>query len=230
MRIFPILCLSAACILSGCATSGAKPNQLTKAEEKSGWSLLFNGRDFQGWRLYKKSDAPDRGWQVEDGVLHLLPGSKPGDLVSTKKFENFDLTWEWKIAPKGNNGLKYLVSETRGAPGPEYQMIDDSIQPEPAHQTASFYYVFAPAANKPLHPAGEWNQSRVVVQGKKVEHWLNGKKVLTYEFESPELKAALAQSKFKNEPTFGVKAPGHIMLTDHHDEAWYRNIKIRELR
>lgn len=214
--------------LTGCV-SAPKPNQLSRSEQRAGWRLLFNGKNLEGWRSYRKPEPPKGGWVVENGILHLLPGSKAGDIVTREKFENFDLTWEWRLAPKANNGLKYLVREDRSAPGPEYQMIDDAIQPDPKHQTASFYFVVAPAPDKPLNPPGKWNRSRVLVQGNHVEHWLNGRKVLSYQFGSPALQKAIAESKFKNEPTFGVKAPGHIMLTDHNDEVWYRNVKIREL-
>ncbi|HZQ45503.1 MAG TPA: DUF1080 domain-containing protein, partial [Verrucomicrobiae bacterium] len=131
-----------------------------------------------------------------------------------------------------NNGIKYLVTETRpSARGHEYQMIDDAIVAgKPVQSTASFYDVLAPDPKKPLKPVGEWNHSRVLVQGNHVEHWLNGKKVLQYELGSPELKAAIAQSKFKKAPGFGDKIKGPIMLTEHHDAASFRNIKIRELR
>ena len=95
--------------------------------------------------------------------------------------------------------------------------------------TASFYDVLPPTDQKPVKPAGEWNSSRIFVQGNHVEHWLNGSKVLEYELGSEQVKAGVAASKFKKFPDFGTKIKGHIMLTDHHDEAWYRNLKIREL-
>ncbi len=232
MRFHLSLCclgMGTALLLIGCASTAPKVNQLSKTEARDGWRPLFNGRNLDGWRLYKKTEGPTQGWVVEDGILHLIQGSKAGDIITVEKFDNFDLSWEWRINPKGNNGLKYLVSEQRGAPGPEYQMVDDSLETTAKQMTASFYQVFPPALDKPLHPPGEWNQSRVVVRGKSVEHWLNGKKVLSYRLESPDLNKAIANSKFKNEPTFGKKAPGHIMLTDHGDEVWYRNVKIREL-
>ncbi|HYK88502.1 MAG TPA: DUF1080 domain-containing protein, partial [Acidobacteriota bacterium] len=142
--------------------------------------------------------------------------------------------WEWKIAPGGNNGVKYFVTEARpSAPGHEYQMIDDAANPDGKvganHLTASFYDVLAPADDRPVRPAGQWNQSRILVRGNHVEHWLNGKMVLEYELGSERVKAGLARSKFRNLPDFGTKIPGHIMLTYHYDECWYRNVKIREL-
>ena len=135
----------------------------------------------------------------------------------------------------GNNGIKYFVTEARSkAPGPEYQMLDDAKHPDgkigPKRQTASFYDVLPPAANKPSRPGGEWNASRITVRGNHVEHWLNGQMVLAYDLGSPAVKAGLAASKFKDFADFGTKINGHIMLTYHQDECWYRNIKLRELK
>src|SRR5204862_3051839 len=126
---------------------------------------------------------------------------------------------------------KYLVTEDRpSAPGQEYQMIDDSGNSDakvgPLHATGSFYDVLPPSDDKPLKPAGEWNQSRVLLKGNHVEHWLNGKKVLEYELGSADLKAAIAKSKFKDVAGFDAKLKGHILLQDHGDEVAYRNIKI----
>jgi 3-keto-disaccharide hydrolase len=194
------------------------------------WQALFDGKTTQGWRGYRQTGFPTKGWVVDHGCLHLLPRSHAGDIITTRKFTDFELEWEWRIAPKGNNGVKYLVTEDRPhAPGYEYQMVDDTTMPNPKHQTAAFYAVFAPQANKPYKPPGHWNHSRIVVCGNHVEHWLNGAKVLTYELGSPEVKAAVALSKFKNAPGFGDKITGYIMLTYHNDETWYRNIRIREL-
>jgi hypothetical protein len=124
-----------------------------------------------------------------------------------------------------------VVQERTKSPGHEYQMIDDttSAAAAPDHKTAAFYDVLAPQTKPPVKRPGEWNQSRLVIQGTKVEHWLNGKKVLSYTLGSPELKAAIADSKFKDVPGFGEKTKGHIMLTDHNGETWYRNIRLREL-
>ena len=215
-------------------TADAAPNQLTPSEKKAGWKLLFDGQTTHGWRGYKLSAMPTKGWKVEDGILKKIGGEKGGDIITEEKFNDFDLTWEWRISPAGNNGIKYLVTEERpSAPGHEYQMIDDTQNPDarvgPHGSTASFYDVLPPSDDKPLKPVGEWNQSRVRIRGNHVEHWLNGKKVLQYELGSAALKAAIAKSKFKDAPGFGEKIKGHILLTDHQDECWFRNIKIREL-
>lgn len=211
--------------------SEADLNHLTKKEEKAGWKLLFDGKTLTGWRSYGKPDAPKQGWVIEDGVLKCVARGNGGDIITVDKYNDFELQWDWKIAPKANNGVKYLVTEARPtAPGQEYQMIDDATANEPPKRsTASFYDVLPPDAKKPLKPAGEWNQSKILIQGNRVEHWLNGKKVLSYELGSPETKAAVASSKFKNAAGFGEKIEGHILLTYHNDEAFYRNIKIRKL-
>ncbi len=215
--------------------SAAEPvNVLQRDEKAQGWRLLFDGHSIQGWHLYTKKAQPEAGWKVEDGLLKKLAKVRGGDIVTDATFTDFDLIWEWRVAAGGNNGLKYLVTEQRpGAPGHEYQMIDDSGHPDgkmgAKRQTASFYDVLPPAANKPLKPVGEWNASRILVQGNHVEHWLNGAKVLEYELGSEAVKAAVAASKFKNSAGFGTKIKGHIMLTDHQDECWFRNVKIREL-
>ncbi|MEO5804382.1 MAG: DUF1080 domain-containing protein [Verrucomicrobiota bacterium] len=204
-------------------------NRLSAKEREAGWKLLFNGKSLEGWRNYKKPDAPPKGWVVESGYLKLQPKGNGGDIITIEQFTDYDLQWEWRIPAKANNGVKYLVSETRSAPGPEYQMIDDSLETESKRMTASLYDILPPAKDKRVKPFGEWNESRILVRGNHVEHWLNGKKVLAYELGSPELKAAIAQSKFKDVKDFGEKIKGHVLLTDHLDEVWYRNIKIREL-
>ncbi len=205
-------------------------NQLTPKEKKLGWKLLFDGKTLNGWRNFKKATAPTQGWVVEDGNLKLLPKSHGGDIVTTNKFTDYDLEWDWCIEPKGNNGIKYLVTEEReNAIGHEYQMIDDATTPEPKKWTASFYDVLAPTKPGLSKPVKEWNHSRLLVKGNHVEHWLNGVKVLEYKLGSAEVKSAVAQSKFKGVPGFGEKIRGYILLTDHNEETWFRNIKVLEL-
>jgi len=210
----------------------AADNELTAQEKKDGWKLLFDGKTTQGWHSFGKTTFPEKGWVVKDGVLELIRGSKAGDIVSKETFSDFDLTWEWKIEPEGNNGLKYFITDDRKeAIGHEYQMMDDAEGHDlgKKHSTASFYDVLPPDPQKPLNPPGQWNLSRVLVQGDHVEHWLNGKKVLEYELGSPEVLAAVQKSKFKSVPGFGTKVKGHILLTYHTDPVSYRNIKIRDL-
>lgn len=234
------------------AAESSSPNALSAAEKSAGWQLLFDGKSFTGWRAFTGTDVPLDKWKVEDGTLHALKGvhlagDRKSDIITEKKYTDYEFSWDWKVGPRSNSGIKYLVTESRpNTPGPEYQMLDE--QPAGAtpaaktgdakkgggsrgiSSTGSFYEVLPPAADKPLKPAGEWNTSRVVVRGKDVEHWLNGKKILTFNLDSPAVKAGIAKSKFKDEPGFGDKIAGHLMLTHHGDEAWFRNVKIREIK
>jgi hypothetical protein len=231
MRYFIVSLIT---VLLFTARASAQPahNTLTDVEKKDGWRLLFDGRSTAGWRGYRKAGFPQQGWTVEEGCLKKVGGVLGGDIITVEKFTDFEFQWEWRIGPKGNNGIKYLVTEERpGAPGPEYQMIDDVLHATPEERkfsTASFYYVLPPADDKPLNPPGQWNHSKLRIQGNKVQHWLNGRNVLEYELESEPVRAAIAQSKFKDAPGFGTKITGHLMLTDHKDECWFRNLKLRD--
>lgn len=211
-------------------------NQLTAEERRAGWLLLFDGTTLNGWRSYKQTDAANSRWKSVDGLLALVKGDGKDtrgarDIITKDTYDSFELTWEWKVAEGGNSGLKYFVLEDQdSAIGHEYQIIDDERHPDakvgPKRQTAALYDVL-PAANRPLRPAGQFNQSRVLVEGRRVEHWLNGTKVLEYQLESPSLKTAIADSKFRSIARFGTVQKGHILIQDHGDEVWYRNIKIR---
>ena len=212
------------------------PPALTAEEKAAGWRLLFDGHSLAGWRRYGQpaTAAIGPGWKAADGLLQKVAGIKSGDIITAQTFDNFELSWEWRIEKEGNNGVKYFVTEKRpGAPGHEYQMIDDDAPKwaklHAESKTASFYEVLPPAADRPLNPPGQWNRSHIVVRGSVVEHWLNDRKVLTYELGSAAVRAGIAKSKFAKYPDFGEKIRGHIMLTDHGDAAWFRAIKIREL-
>jgi len=211
----------------------------TTATNGGGWVQLFDGKDLKGWRGYKKPDASETRWKVVDGTLTIVSngaGDTKGqrDLITDATYEQFDLRWEWKISQGGNSGVKYFVLEDENsAIGHEYQVIDDERHPDakigPHRQTAAFYDVFA-AHDRPLKPAGEWNTSEVIVKGNHVTHILNGKTVLEYDLGSPELKAAIAKSKFKDVARFGKLQPGHILVQDHGDQVWYRKIEIKNLK
>jgi hypothetical protein len=214
--------------------SASAPNQLQPSEKSAGWKLLFDGKTTHGWHTFKKTSFPEKGWVVEDGWLHCL-GEHGGDILSDGAFDQFEIQWQWKIQPGGNSGLKYFVLETRNsALGHEYQMLDDAVNPdgklaEGKRITASFYDVLKPTVKTTVKQVGEINQSRVVVKGNHVEHWLNGVKVLEYECGSPAVQSAIAESKFKTVHGFGERMKGHILLQDHESQVWFRDIKMREL-
>ena len=231
-----LLATTALATVALAAPGPAASNALTPEEQKSGWRLLFDGKTTAGWRGFKKTGFPADRWVVKEKALQHVPTGTGdshggGDIVTVDRFSDFDLRFEWRIAPGANSGLKYFVTEERDGPiAHEYQVLDDARHPDakigPHRQTAAFYDVLPPAADKPLRPVGEWNESRVLVRGNHVEHWLNGRKVVEYELGSPELAAAIARSKFKDVPGFGQKIAGHILLQDHGDEVAFRSIKI----
>jgi hypothetical protein len=213
-------------------------NSLTADEKSAGWVLLFDGRSLEGWRGYKKPDAASTRWKVEEGRLTVAAGDGGDtrgalDLISKDTFDTFELTFDWRISQGGNSGVKYFVLEDRDAAiGHEYQIIDDERHPDakvgPKRQTSAFYDVLA-AIKPPTSPAEQVNQSRIVVRGTSVEHWLNGARVLQYQLSSPELQQAIDASKFKGIERFGKLHKGHILLQDHGDRVWYQNVKIRRL-
>ena len=207
-----------------------------QAQGPQGWTELFDGKSLKGWRGYKQKDATKTRWKVEDGMLTVDPGDGGDtrgarDLITDGTYDNFELAFEWKVSPGGNSGVKYFVLEDLdSAIGHEYQIIDDAKHADAkigAHrQTAAFYDVLA-AEKRPVKAAGEFNESRVVVRGRNVEHYLNGTRVLQYELSSPALLAAVEKSKFKGIERFGRPQKGHILLQDHGDRVWYRAVRIR---
>ena len=193
---------------------------------------LFDGKTLTGWHA-PDGKAPGAGWVFDQGTLHLN-GTPGGMLLSDKEYSQFELEWDWKVEEGGNNGVKYWATKVGGKEwlGIEYQMIDDHKHPDGlkggSHTTASIYDIKQPAADKPLKPVGEWNTSRIVVREGKIQHWLNGVLVCEADTKTDEWKTMIAASKFKNKVGF-APGKGHIMLTDHTDKVWYKNIKIREL-
>ena len=230
-----LLLLTMILVAALCPSAFAADAPSTAAEKSAGWQLLFDGKSTEGWRSYGKKTFPTKGWKAEDGILKKVGGERGGDIVTERQFDDFELAWDWRIAKDGNNGLKYLVTEERSnGPGHEYQLLDDDGHPDGKRglkrQTGSFYDVLPPKKERKLNAPGEWNTSHLLIQGNHVEHWLNGEKVLEYELGSDALLAAIAQSKFKDAKGFGLKIRGRIMLTDHGDECWFRNVRVRELK
>ncbi len=195
---------------------------------------LADGKTLAGWVKADGSAvaANDSGWEVVDGVIHRK--GKSGDIYTAKEYANFEFEWDWKISSGGNSGVKYRVTTypKSGLLGPEYQMIDDEKHSDgklPTHKTGCIYDCFPTIPDKPMKAVGEWNHSKIVVQGSKFEHWLNGTKVSECDTSTPAWDAAVAQSKFKGQPNWAKNPAGKIMLQDHGDEVWFRNLQIKEL-
>jgi hypothetical protein len=186
------------------------------------------------WRGYKRDSFPDKGWSVEAGALKTIPGGDVVDLVSKGTYQNFILELDWRISPGGNSGIMYHVTENYPEAwwtGPEMQVLDDDKHSDgrnPKTSAGALYGLIAPV-NKRLKPVGEWNHVRIVVNGRHVEYWLNNAKVVQYELGSPELNALIANSKFKDKPEFAKAKAGHIVLQNHRDAVWFRNIRVRPL-
>ena len=207
-------------LASGCAAT---------PDDGAPWRPLFDGHTTAGWRGYRRPDFP-AGWQIVDGALTRV--GEAGDIISVEQFGDFELELEWMIAPGGNSGIMFHVTEDHGAPwetGPEYQILDNAAHHDgldPLTSAGSDYALYAPASDE-TRPAGEWNQARLVVRGTHVEHWLNGEKLLEYELHSDDWKARVAASKFAAMPDYGQRPRGHIALQDHGDRVAYRNIRVR---
>jgi hypothetical protein len=205
------------------------PNTLTAAEKKVGWRLLFDGRTTDGWRGYQTTTVPP-AWHVVDGVLTKATGTL--DLITKEQFANFELAFDWKLDSAGNAGAFYRASEEYNHiywSGPEYQLLDDAFAGDGKNPltSAGAAYGFYPSIRGVVKPANQWNSSRIVVNGHHVEHWLNGQKLLEYEFGSPDWEAKLKASKFAVWPNYGRGTKGFIGFQgDHNGALSLRNIKI----
>jgi hypothetical protein len=201
------------------------------AQEREAVSL-FDGNSTSGWRGYGQKTCPD-GWVVQDGALHRAAGSV--DIMTEQQFQNFDLTFEWKVAAAGNSGVMYRVQEGDSPAyytGPEYQILDDAAhatgQEDPTTLAGSLYGLYARKVAV-AKPAGEWNTARIVVDGNHVQHWLNDVLVVDCVLWSDDWKERYQRSKFAEWDQFARASRGHIVLQDHGNPVWYRNLKIREL-
>ena len=224
---------------------GQDVNKLTEKEKKDGWVLLFNGKDFKGWRQCNGTAMP-MNWKIDDQSMEVFTaeGKKPGEgsngdiVFGEKKFKNFEFTIDWKASKMANSGIFFNVREVPGQPiyyaAPEIQVLDnvDATDNKMASHLAGSLYDMIAADPKTVHPAGEWNTIVIRVQNGKVTHIQNGVKVVEYELWTPAWDAMVAKSKFKTFPGFteGIAKEGYIGLQDHGYPVWFKNIKIREIK
>ena len=208
-------------------------NAVRPTETASGWTSLFDGKTLAGWHKFG-GGPPGTGWTVADGELRLAAGSQSGDIVTDASYSDFELELDWNIASGGNSGVFYHVDETAKRIwhlAPEIQLLDNERAEDrnpQSHRAGSLYDLFA-ATDGVARPAGTYNQLRVVVRGSRIEHWLNGQKVVAYDTSQPDWKKVVAASKFAAYPGFATATGGHIGLQDHGDAVRFRNIRIRPL-
>ncbi|TDB57363.1 3-keto-disaccharide hydrolase [Arundinibacter roseus] len=211
----------------------------TLAQKPGKWKNLFDGKTTKGWHSYHQTDV--KGWMVMSGALMTHGGN--GDLITNEDYEDFEFEFEFKIPAKSNSGVIYkVIEDPKNATyysGPEYQIIDDEGYPpfndggkmvriNDKQKTAANYDMQAPN-QWVAKPAGEWNKGRILIKNNHIEHWLNGVKVVEYDYGSDAWKAQLAQSKFTKWPYATPHTKGKIALQDHGDEVWFRNMRIRPL-
>ena len=234
-KVFTIILV---CLLSVPVAFPQADNNLTAAEKKKGWILLFDGTSTNGWTTTRNLPVPAKGggWVVENGCINTVLEGKGADIITKDEYSDFDLKVDFKITPGCNSGIKYLFTqyEPGGLLGCEYQVLDDKLAEDnklATHLCGAFYDVLPPdESKKKINPPGEWNSARIVVKGKSVSHYLNNVLILKYTRGDAAYMAGVSKSKFsKAVPTFGMVEKGHVLLQYHGGLVSFKNIKIRNL-
>lgn len=219
-------------------------NTISATEAKNGWKLLWDGKTSNGWRGAKLTGFPEKGWVIDSGILKVLSSNggestNGGDIITTRPYKNFELSVDFKITDGANSGIKYFVDPdlNKGAGsaiGCEFQILDDQLHPDAklgvaGNRTVGSLYDLIPAPADKFFRKGDFNNARIVVNGNAVEHYLNDKLTVSYIRGTQLWRALVAYSKYAKYPNFGEAAEGYILLQDHGNEVWFKNIKIREL-
>ena len=203
-----------------CAAKHSEQAVTVASKAETAFQDLFASGDFSNWTNVK-GQATGEGWSIEDGIIHRS-GKRPGDIITKQHYKDFELRFDWKISEAGNSGVKY---RTRGKLGLEYQILDDSKNKDrknPTHRAASLYELVAAPDDKPLKAVGEWNHSRIRMQGSRIQHWLNGEQTVDLELGSDDWQQRFQKSKYKKHEGFGTWT-GPILIQDHNDEVWFKN-------
>ena len=218
-------------------SDGQRENQLSNEEKNQGWTLLFDGKSTNGWHLYRETNKPSV-WEVKDGELSCNPknGKEHGDLLTDEEFENFDLTFEWKMGDDGNSGVFIDVLERDSIPvawfsGPEYQLLGNANPDYPIanERSGCLFGLSVQKTAVAVKPLNEWNQSRITQVDGKVKFYLNGVLTTEEDFKSQAWFDKIKESGFKDHPEFGKHTKGHIALQDWAKGVSFRNIKIKKL-
>jgi hypothetical protein len=234
-KVLPVFAAIGMCTLFfAFSPDQVRNNTLTPAEKKAGWILLFDGKTTTGWRAY--NHKPQNSWEVVNGQLHCKDKNvkNRADLITITRYDNFELQFDWKVDKGANSGLVYRVIETSQPSyetGPEYQLIDDEGYAEKLEewQKSGADYAMHPPLVLASKPAGEYNHTKIIVNGAHVQHWLNARKVCDFELWTPEWNALKEKSKWKDAKNYGMAKKGFIALQDHGGGIWFKNIKLRKL-
>lgn len=225
------------CWSSNSVSAQNQDNVLTESEKAAGWKLLFNGKNLEGWTTVEQKVPPEEDWKAERGMLFIRPeNEKHRDIISIEKYGDFDLQVDFKLTEGANSGIKYFFSpyDEGGWLGMEYQIIDNKRHPDAklgqnGNRQQSTLYDILPTAKKIEIQIDEWNHARIVAKGTLVTHYLNGQEVLRFDRKSTTFNQARLLSKFKDvSPPFGSVNSGHILLQDHGDVVYFKNIKIKK--